>query len=740
MIESTNAFKKFANGKSWDQLNFQVQQQIRLAAILEQAYARYGNQLQQNVMTRQGNLIGQLKDIKLNLSQAFLPIWDAVLPALTRMAEGVAYLTEQLARFAYWLRGWDYDEMTKGTDKQTDAVNDQSKSYDDLAKSAAKARNQLAAFDEINQIGDYGSGGGSGGSGGSGGLGGSGGGSGGSGRDGFEVPKLPELPRLRLEFDPPVPPDAGIGAVATAVVSTVTEMTAKVKRMWDSMWQGVVTQTAAFRSAITPEWQAIQQIIQQTEVPLASVRALWSESLAGMQSTLRGYVSAMVPDWSSLQKAIQQLANPLANLRANWQFTLDYMLSQLNAYRPQIELGWWSMQTVVQQTEVPLGIVRNAWQMTLDYMRSQLNLHRPTIEADWRSMQTVVQQTEVPLSNIRTAWQMTLLYMQTQLNAFRPYLEYGWQLIQNIIQQTATPLASIRTLWHDTLNDMQSKLNAYRPYLEAGWGMIGMAVLGVAPALATIKSAWADALEGMLSKVQQTARSIIREINEIISAWASLQSELSGSRSRSRANTYDYVSAPVTAPAPAPEPSFRQRVNDTLDTPAVDALKGLFEGYVAAAQWISENISEPLKPISEQVLIPGAGAANAGRLGVAGASKAASAISKWLDDLINSVKGLGAVPQMAKGGIVSSPTLAMIGEAGTEAVVPLEDTSFVDAIGSAVGTAVVTAMQMAGAGNQAAGTGGDIVVNLDGATLARVLLPYTQREQQRQGPTVIREV
>ncbi|HEM6368278.1 TPA: hypothetical protein U2D16_002256, partial [Streptococcus suis] len=39
MIESTNAFKRFANGQSWQQLDYNTQQQIRLMAILEQATA-----------------------------------------------------------------------------------------------------------------------------------------------------------------------------------------------------------------------------------------------------------------------------------------------------------------------------------------------------------------------------------------------------------------------------------------------------------------------------------------------------------------------------------------------------------------------------------------------------------------------------------------------------------------------------------------------------------------------------
>src|SRR5690606_17319281 len=123
--------RKFAGDKSWSQLTFQQQQQIRLAAILEQTYKRYGNQVQQNVMTKQERLLAQLKNIKLHLSQAFLPIWDTILPALTRLAEALARATEELARFIYWLRGWNYDEMTKGSDKATDSIIDQGDAYDD---------------------------------------------------------------------------------------------------------------------------------------------------------------------------------------------------------------------------------------------------------------------------------------------------------------------------------------------------------------------------------------------------------------------------------------------------------------------------------------------------------------------------------------------------------------------------------------------------------------------------------
>ncbi|WP_340391929.1 hypothetical protein [Paenibacillus sp. FSL E2-0190] len=95
------------------------------------------------------------------------------------------------------------------------------------------------------------------------------------------------------------------------------------------------------------------------------------------------------------------------------------------------------------------------------------------------------------------------------------------------------------------------------------------------------------------------------------------------------------------------------------------------------------------------------------------------------------------IPRLARGGIVDSPTVAMIGEAGKEAVIPLENTSFVNTLASALGSAVMAAMQMGGSSNSAPSGGGDIVVQVDGTTLARIINPYLSQEQGRIGGTIL---
>lgn len=121
-------------------------------------------------------------------------------------------------------------------------------------------------------------------------------------------------------------------------------------------------------------------------------------------------------------------------------------------------------------------------------------------------------------------------------------------------------------------------------------------------------------------------------------------------------------------------------------------------------------------------------------------------------DLINKVPGIDIkispipvprIPKLARGGIVDGATNFgnyIAGEAGAEMIVPLENTPFVDKLASALGSAVMAAMQMGGASQQTNGDGGDVILNIDGTTLARVLNPYLGQENQRIGSTIIQPI
>ena len=181
MIQSTEAFKRFANGQSWDQLDYQTQQQIRLMAILEQATAKYGTTLSQSVNGRISLFKSLLKDAALNVGNAFLPIINAVMPILNSFAMVLKDVTGKLAEFIALMfnkkatvkdggvasaassAGEALQDAAGGAGDLADAMDDAddasggiADNLDDTAKSAKKAVKELlglTGFDEINLLG-----------------------------------------------------------------------------------------------------------------------------------------------------------------------------------------------------------------------------------------------------------------------------------------------------------------------------------------------------------------------------------------------------------------------------------------------------------------------------------------------------------------------------------------------------------------------------------------------------------
>lgn len=153
MIESTNAFRQFAGDKSWNQLDFQMQQKIRYFAIMEQAGQKFGTELANNTSTKMLVFTAQLQNVKLSLGEAFLPILETVLPLLTAFANKLAKVTKWVSDFMKGLFG---DSKVKATAKQTKAVKKQSDAYkelgNDLKNTATQSRQSLANLDQINTL------------------------------------------------------------------------------------------------------------------------------------------------------------------------------------------------------------------------------------------------------------------------------------------------------------------------------------------------------------------------------------------------------------------------------------------------------------------------------------------------------------------------------------------------------------------------------------------------------------
>lgn len=319
MIQSTEAFKRFANGQSWDQLDYQTQQQIRLMAILEQATAKYGTTLSQSVNGRISLFKSLLKDSALNIGNAFLPIINAIMPILNSFAMVLKNVTGKLAEFIALLfnkkasvkdsgvasaassAGDALKDAAGGAGDLADAMDDAddasggiADNLDDTAKSAKKAVKELLGlmgFDEINLLNkkddpDDGDGAGKGRGGGGGGKGKKGKGGGGG------APFKDILPEVAL-----TDMDNQFKSIFDGLGDKLKGLFDYLAKLWDLFKQGF---SLSFRwdslerlkNALSGIWKSIKDIFEDGTVLQAAVR--FGEKLAFALGQTAGTIANVI--------------------------------------------------------------------------------------------------------------------------------------------------------------------------------------------------------------------------------------------------------------------------------------------------------------------------------------------------------------------------------------------------------------------------------------------------------------
>lgn len=144
-IEITDAFKRIADGRSWEQLNAYEQAQVRQLAILEQATKKYGTTVANNssfafqqasaaikdFQTIVGNLINQFIVPLVNMFTGFMTQVNALLEAI---------FGKQIAQ---------QNQSATATENNAAAMEDLADQTEQAGKAAKGA---LAPFDELNVI------------------------------------------------------------------------------------------------------------------------------------------------------------------------------------------------------------------------------------------------------------------------------------------------------------------------------------------------------------------------------------------------------------------------------------------------------------------------------------------------------------------------------------------------------------------------------------------------------------
>lgn len=329
---------------------------------------------------------------------------------------------------------------------------------------------------------------------------------------------------------------------------------------------------------------------------------------------------------------------------------------------------------------------------------------------------------------VSMAWNAMLTKMQSDLNAFNPYLTFGLATLGLSLSNLHPTMELTSVNWHTMLDAMQSKLNAYRPYLEFGLQLLGLGLNGLQSAQTLLEGSWNTSWQNMYVNQQTQANKMLDAIESIRSAYVALQQTMN---------------QPVTIATPQSHPSGKQSLvmDDLIGTspgtspvtqPTGNSLKSMWENSLYVKGMTALSKTNFMKWIADHpelgsgVGIGGAFMGANGALSSIGNSFIQKVVQMW-QSLQGSGLG-GAVTPFANGGIIGQDSIVRVGEKGRrEAIIPLESSAmmpFANAIASS----------MNGGNN---GNGGDIVIQIDGVSFARVTAPYGVKESRRIGGSMI---
>lgn len=109
-------------------------------------------------------------------------------------------------------------------------------------------------------------------------------------------------------------------------------------------------------------------------------------------------------------------------------------------------------------------------------------------------------------------------------------------------------------------------------------------------------------------------------------------------------------------------------------------------------------------------------------------------LPNWIPGFGGMGINIPTIPKLAKGGIVDAPTIAMVGEAGKEAVMPLENnTGWITDLAAKV----ADRMPVNGGNSNDNSMSGDLILQIDGSIIGKVALNQLRKMQRQGGITLI---
>lgn len=676
----------------------------------QKVMARYGA-ITQQASTASGDLArtldspaNQLRILKNNLNllmielgRAFMPIVQVVLPILNSFVQGLTVAANTVARFMNALFGTKSSGSAGATAKSIKSVNsaiggtsDAYKAAGSSAKKAAKeAKGFLAGFDEINKVkdtSDSDSGGGS-----------SGGGAGGGSIDIPSMDFTEQEGMLNEMLDE-------VEAFAGKVREVLKELFRPIKESFDKYMPNILSALEGFKTATGNIFKSIGKFL----------RGLWNSGLGDIVGHITGilinigiialriYSEVIAPVISAVIDFLNPDNNPVTRFLIETITNIFRELEKLFAWLGGDGFG------VVEAFVVILGSFALAWGL--------VNL---ALNAVW--LAAVIWNGIAAIGTVITAGFGTAIAFLTSpigiaVIAIGALIAIGYYLWKNWDEVKAF----IIECWNNIKEKAIEIWNNVKEFFSATWEAIKTKVVDM---WNSIKQFFID----LWNNIKEKAIEIWTNIKDFLSnSWNNIKSVSSSIWNGIKdvcVNVFNNIKSFISG--------------------IMDNIKGIFNGIVTfvtgvftgnwrkAWQGIQDIFKNIFNGLGNLAKAPINSIINAVNTMIKGLNKIK--LPDWVPGLGGKGINIPTIPKLAKGGIVDSATIAMVGEAGKEAVMPLENNTgwITDLAGK------VASRMPQGNSNTSNDSPIEITLQIGSTKLGKVVIDSINKVQRQAGKSLI---
>ena len=503
---------------------------------------------------------------------------------------------------------------------------------------------------------------------------------------------------------------AGIAAFAAAIVycwNNVDGFKEKVMDAFNRIKEVVGTAVSTVWDIISTIWGAISPFVTEVFQGCAEiVGEVFTIILDIVVPVVEDIWNTIQTVWGAIKPYVEDIFGGISTfLSGIWQTIYSVIKGALDIIKAVMEGDWGAIKDIV--INMCKGIwdgIQKAWDGIKQVVSTVLDAIKAVVSSAWEGIKSAISSVlDAIKSVISTAWENIKSVTSTVFEAVKSVISTVWNAIKSVITTVVNAVKPVVTnAWNAIKSTTSSVFNAVKSVITTVWNAIKSAVTTVVNAIKSVVTSVWNAIKSTISSVMNGIKSTVSSIwNNIKSTISSVVNGIKSTVS----NAFNSIKSTAT--------SVWNGIKSAIINPiksAQSTLNGIISRIKSAFSNMHITIPRPKLP----------------HVNVSFGSFMGVQYPKF------------SIDWYAKGGFFNKASMIGVGEAGKEAVLPLENKRNMKPFATAVAS-LMDDMNANGNG----GNGGNCTINitqyntinndLDIKKVSQELAKQSERELRRKG-------